>query len=407
METHSSSESSCRYHKVVKHRGTIEYWGYSTIKHPYILDYEYKEGKYKDELILPLGRPAETSLDSVICMVDFLLFCEENGIVYGDVKLENMIIFEDDIYIIDFGIIYFPKLPYTIRSQTYIDMHTRPLRKYDLPEHAGKNLVWAFGFFVLRCLGVQLRKEIYTSDVVNKLYFELDDDLDTTIQTQNLGEWGPLVRNALGKDRPISISDLLHLIPIEIPRSIGKIDYHPTPELPHTWDTVYDNQMPSLVYMAEICIENQIISSIIIAIELYWRYRHVFLKELNGKEYIYFFFACLRVALVLYGGVIGEGSVAFNCNLSIEKVKESFEKFEKFLGNRFPSLFATGLSTPIHDPKLSLFHRTVGNPINILRINDEIKIKDINGPVKNIVHPKIIENYIEEFVIDDYFGANL
>jgi hypothetical protein len=403
METHVSHG---RYHKGIKHRGVIEHWAYATIKYPYILDYEYKRGKYADELILPLGRPAETSLDSVIRMVDFLLFCEENGIIYGDVKIDNMIFFEDDIYIIDFGIVYFPKLPYSIRSQTYVDMDTRSFRKIGLPEDAGRNLVWAFGFFILRCIGINIRKHRYNFDMVNDLYSKLDN-LDKIVQNESLGEWGPLVKKALGKDRPTSINELLPLIPIEIPRSIATMDYHPTPDLPNTWNEIYDNQMPRLVYIAEICIENVIAPSIIIAIELYWRYRDIFLKDLNGNEYIYFFFACLKVVLILYGGVIGEGSVAFNCNLPIEKVRESFEKFEKFLGNRFPSLFSTGICTSINDWRLSLFHRTVGNPSNIYRLDEEVKIIDLRGVVRGIVKPEIIESYIEEFEVNDYFGSNV
>ena len=50
-----------------------------------------------------------------------LLFLEENGIIYGDLKLSNIIFYENDFYLIDFDHIIFYKLPNMdqFQSQTY------------------------------------------------------------------------------------------------------------------------------------------------------------------------------------------------------------------------------------------------------------------------------------------------
>jgi hypothetical protein len=50
-----------------------------------------------------------------------LLFLEENGIIYGDLKLSNIIFYENEFYLIDFDQIIFYKLPNMeqFQSQTY------------------------------------------------------------------------------------------------------------------------------------------------------------------------------------------------------------------------------------------------------------------------------------------------
>lgn len=138
----------------------------------------------------------------IIEIIKVLWYLEKMGIVYGDLKTENMVRLDGKIKLIDFGILNFPLT--CVNNQTFGD----PTSTLD----PIKNLIWAIGVMIFRNLvSCSFRGKIaYNNFVFLKSAY-------LKINKTALGKWFPIVEICLKdvEDRPSSILEILNSLNVE------------------------------------------------------------------------------------------------------------------------------------------------------------------------------------------------
>ncbi|CAN0606617.1 unnamed protein product, partial [Ectocarpus sp. 12 AP-2014] len=94
---------------------------------------EFIEGKQLDDYI-QLNTPNE---EEIIVLFEQLLKilsdCHERNVIHRDIKPENIIVKDGEIYLVDFGISYYPEAAIKNLTKVGIEIGNRFLR---LPEHS-------------------------------------------------------------------------------------------------------------------------------------------------------------------------------------------------------------------------------------------------------------------------------
>lgn len=301
----------------------LEIWFYRTFRHEAILSYEVLP---ENRIILPKGEEYIFHESHVERIVDFLLFCEENGVIYGDLKNRNLILYQGRPYMIDFDIIAFPSLSYEVNTQSYVDIG-------DQRTDPGMRLVWAFGVFLAFNLGATLRYKSPTIGVYTEFLDKLKMDTEHLYRTEMFGKWEDVIRQCLSPNRPNKVRD----VQLEVKRTKGEVFYHPSPS--PSFNPICEYVIESECPTAKVLLFSFFYKAIDVANLLFRSYHDTFLQSKDKVKTVSFYYACLNVALIPYGTNVGFGTISFHCMIPMDKIEETYSNFVEFLGSRFPSIF--------------------------------------------------------------------
>lgn len=350
----------------------IEPWIYNTFSHPAMLETILLEGKYSSSLqmtrgdIVPFDLDEQDFREMFGVLIEFVMFMEDHGVVYGDVKVENIIRLKGEFKIIDFGMMHFPRLPYTVITQTYIedgpslDARVRGVFEQEEDDSIAR-LLFAIGFLVFRWVNKigrlgNLRQ--YQALVTNRKLYE------------TCGKWTSLIKACMITQNVKCVRDLLPLIPFPIPSSPGtspgKAMYTPTPHLPIRWNDSLDRYNSIFYGITSVCTSHDGIYPI--AMQLYWRYMGVItnIKSDDDHKIRALYCACLAVACLLVGwNRLSIPTLAFHANIPLDLMKSFWSEFCTLLQHRLPSLFRDGYAKEYKSSELEVYYHRIGNPLNI------------------------------------------
>lgn len=366
--------------KSIPPEAVIEPWVYSTISHPSVLQAKTLEGKYSTSIQMPRGTTIRANtltsceFESLFAtVIDFMLFCEENGTIHGDVKLENIIRYEETYRIIDFGIMHFPNLVYDNNTQTYIPdgpVLLARLRKEDSPHLGGNDtpfgrMLYAIGFLVFRwCNRIPFIRDLFE-------YTKIIRD-PSKFTREVLGEWEPLVMECMYIQSVTSVKDLLPLIPIPIPRTAGEMRYSPTPDLPTRWNDAHDMYNETF-YGITTCFSSALYMYPI-SMQLYWRYKGSMKSVVGDERLRALFCSCLAISGLLIGwiGTMSIATLAFHGKVSLETMRDVYDELRQVLEHRLPSLFRDGYGLYL-SPTAEVFCHRISNPRNFQLVRDTVR----------------------------------
>lgn len=152
----------------------------------------------------------EMTIGKFVQVLSVLVNLERHGIIYGDLKMDNLVEIDEVVKLIDFGIVNYQHHQLNLPSQTFRD-------RTDDFEDPGKSLVWALGVFMFRIFADRsfcsfgdynnfvMLKDAYMGR--DKQYFVHDGK-----------DWFPLVQECMKprKVRKNRIEDVLKFVPIPI-----------------------------------------------------------------------------------------------------------------------------------------------------------------------------------------------
>lgn len=161
--------------------GSFEYLLYKSLKHPAILQPLSFEMTSKRKFTMELPRGISVELDHfddqdsvkldkyLASILAALLYLEDHGICYGDVKEENTILVDDNYYLIDFDLFDYTWMPSVNVQQTYGDPYQSCYRRDQFRIHSPeevkeefkllslpnpydhqKDFVWSVGVLIFR-----------------------------------------------------------------------------------------------------------------------------------------------------------------------------------------------------------------------------------------------------------------
>lgn len=163
------------------HLGIFEYLLYTSLDHPAIpkpLSFEMTK-KRAFTMVLPKGVPVnidhftpQSFNKYLTSILSALLYMEDHGICYGDIKNENTICIDGKYYLIDFGLFDHVDVPSTNVQQSYECPEQACYRKMDsfrvaspdtvkedlnledapAPYDHQKEFIWAVGIFIYRII---------------------------------------------------------------------------------------------------------------------------------------------------------------------------------------------------------------------------------------------------------------
>lgn len=225
--------TSSKVFKIKKFTQVTEFLLVNSLKHPHIIGCEsikFRSGdpdgtdcimemKRGDRVGLGFGGTGVgTGVENFLNILETLIYLERHGIIYGDLKTNNMVMVDDQIKLIDFGLMNFAELRYQNLSQTYSD---RLQYTWDIENEKyshRKNLIWAIGILALEFFGDIVFYEI--SDYNNFVF--LSDGL-LNLDKERLGKWFPFIEKCLSKyiDRIDSVEELWKYLPSEYYREMN------------------------------------------------------------------------------------------------------------------------------------------------------------------------------------------
>lgn len=278
-------------------------------------------------------------------VLSVLLFLDENGIIYGDLKPSNIILYCDEFYLIDYDQIVFHRLPdmHQFRSQTY------NFDNGDAVDHR-KNLIRSFGiliFFLFTGREIwsrtnelfmekncsKLKKFFYTSEwkdhVEDKIWIPMISACFRTNNFEELMTYLPIMPPSqvttsicLGRERVL----LTHATPPtenkpEILTGVGK----------DTWESYGD-------------LSNGV--GFLMALEFYRTYRADFYEQfgMESESDSLFFASCLRLCHMMLDIQINYSALCLHSknNFSIADLIIMVEdKIFPYLKYRIPNIFVS------------------------------------------------------------------
>jgi len=192
----------------------IHLFSHKYVKHDFHLQYE---------LVMPKCTPItgnwlrETSWERrrtlVHQLLDGLIFLEDNGVIHGDIKLDNLMLYEGHLVLIDFGLIIRDWWDHQVETQTYSDMAGMTYQGMDVikpdPNYDQiANTMFALGITII----LLMSPEKYTK--YNFAHLQpIEDDLESFLRIFVPERDGLrlLVRYLIGPERPSSFRHLLNL----------------------------------------------------------------------------------------------------------------------------------------------------------------------------------------------------
>lgn len=188
--------------------------------HPYVINlvefyYCSENNRHKLDIVMKAGQvltKVKYSVDDVIYqLIDLLAYMQDHGVIYGDIKPENIIIYPDDsgnIHLTDFGLHYLVGSSNLQITQTFGDLGCMARRgQMNTSEvyHPLPCAMWALGITII--LLVRKGSINYDKSTLRMMTYNLNS------VNLKVGKYDSLVRMLLGRpeDRPKTFSQLLTL----------------------------------------------------------------------------------------------------------------------------------------------------------------------------------------------------
>ena len=376
------------FQKELELKSEIEPWVYNTFKHPSILPVEIQRGKYSTRLIMSKGIPlniyiSEEEFEKAFAnLMNIILFMYRNGMIYGDVKFENMVKYNDNFYLIDMDLVYFYNLDYDLTTQTFA-----PVRGKDTPL---RRLIYALGYFAYRW-----KRQIKLSkidDYIRSVYKPLE--------LEKYDKWTPFILEAMENEHA-SLQDILILLPIKIGNFQGIANYSQTPEYPQIWDDSLDKHNREFYSLAKMFTTDVFIFCL--SMELFWRYFKIILNSFSSKTSKNYddiakciFFSSFKLVCTLKNIGVGIGPLSFHGLVETELLKNIEIEFMKILGYRLPSLFRDGYlsGTKVSDDIEEIIYQ-IGNPTNIQILRRTVRNRILSNEVIKVISDSAYKSYIQ------------
>lgn len=378
-----------RYSKEVNVKSEIELWMYNTFKHPSILPVEITRGKFVSHLTMPLGQELSINMSDdefgkvFSTLLNVVVFMYKNGVIYGDIKLENMIKYKDDYYLIDMDLVYFHNLKYTNVTQTFA-----PVRGEDNPY---RRMIYALGYFVYR----------WKTKPNLRRYDDYLRSVKMPPVLDKYDKWTPLILEAMENDKA-TLDDLILLSPVKIGRIEGIAEYSKTPNYPKTWDGTLDAHNRTLRNIIKIFTEHVYMYSL--SMELYWRYYDLVKKNFKQKSKGSYddvakciFLSAFKLVASIENIGVGIGQLSFHAMIECDLLKEVELEFMKTLAFKLPSLFRDAYYKPndITDSVEDMIYQ-IANPLNITYLFRNVKNNILTKDVISKISDNAYKSYIKQ-----------
>lgn len=279
------------FRKQLKLKDTMEIFFYKTFNSSAILPVNLEASKEEDfyrQIEMPLvEKPKKFTETEIVKILNLLLFLEKHDIIYGDIKLDHILIRADnhDIVLIDYNLYTINNLQHLFKTQSYgcywLDSAC--------PNYYHKNYLWSIGITIFIALILEENHMSFElqSSIIDRLSWQ--KELDKYIHHP----WYELVRVCTNIDSGyLSLKEIKNISPIYLQEAPGDIYYGYNGTIPVNWNSKHDYHIRKL--LLEYCRHEEIA---ILAILSWWRY---------GLIYNYSIEACIVMiifAMTIYGEI--------------------------------------------------------------------------------------------------------